>query len=50
MILFYLVIIIAVAFLIAKTLPDIDPNRQEDARSRYYGSGYGSRSGRACKN
>lgn len=36
MILFYLVIVIAVLSLIAKTLPDIDPNQQEDARSRYY--------------
>lgn len=50
MVLFYLVIIIAVAFLISRILPDVDPNRQEDARSRYYGSSYGSRSGRTYQN
>ena len=50
MVLFYLVIIIAAVCLISKTLPDTDPNKQEDARSRYYRSSYGSRSGKAYRN
>ena len=50
MIIFYLIIIIAVFTLITKTLPDIDPGKNEDARTRYYRSGYGSRSNNAYQN